>query len=254
MTHARPHLTTHGRAKGHSAIGGVAYRLGLKLYDKRTGEWHDYRRRVLNEEIIAAFTLAPAGAPSWATDAATVWEAVEAAELRKDSQVAHDFRIPVPFGLSGAEAEAMARSMAQHIVETWATVVSVGLHRDSPVDVLGQPKPFGKQGFHAHLYFPTRALAFDADAVRDADEDGQGGSDGWPWSDNPTPAVIRRCSQRSAGHGWARRAVRVADFDRQSATRYIAAVKSLVQSERRRMFDRKMRKAGLREARTARRL
>lgn len=77
---------------------------------------------------------------------------------------------------------------------------------------------------------------------------------GWPWSDNPTPAVIRRCSQRSAGHGWARRAVRVADFDRQSATRYIAAVKSLVQSERRRMFDRKMRKAGLREARTARRL
>lgn len=179
MTHARPHLTTHGRAKGHSAIGGVAYRLGLKLYDKRTDTWHDYRRRVLNEEIIAAFTLAPAGAPSWATDTPKVWEAVEAAELRKDSQVAHDFRIPVPFGLSGVEAEAMARSMAQHIVDTWATVVSVGVHRDSPVDALGQPKPFGKQGFHAHIYFPTRAMAFDADAVRADDENGQGGSDGW---------------------------------------------------------------------------
>jgi len=179
VTHARPHLTTHGRAKGHSALGGVAYRLGLKLYDKRTDTWHDYRRRVLNEEIVAAFTLAPAGAPSWATDAAKVWEAVEAAELRKDSQVAHDFRIPVPFGLSAEQAEAMARAMAQHIVDTWATVVSVGLHRDSPIDALGQPKPFGKQGFHAHIYFPTRALAFDADAVRDAGEDGQGDSDGW---------------------------------------------------------------------------
>lgn len=183
MTHARPHLTTHGRAQGHSALGGVAYRLGLKLYDKRTNTWHDYRRRVLNEEIIAAFTLAPAGAPSWATDAEKVWEAVEAAELRKDSQVAHDFRIPVPFGLSAEQAEAMARSMAQHIVTTWNTVVSVGLHRDSPVDALGQPKPFGKQGYHAHVYFPTRALAFDADALHAADEDDQGGSDGWRFTE-----------------------------------------------------------------------
>ncbi|MDR6641913.1 hypothetical protein J2X57_001120 [Luteibacter sp. 1214] len=178
MNHARPHLTTHGRAKGHSAIGGVAYRLGLKLYDKRTDTWHDYRRRVLNEEIIAAFTIAPMGAPDWATDAAKVWEAVEAAELRKDSQVAHDFRIPVPFGLNAEQAEAMARSMGQHIVETWATIVSVGLHRDSPVDALGQPKPFGKQGFHAHIYFPTRALSFHPDGVHD-DDDGQDGSDGW---------------------------------------------------------------------------
>ncbi|HEX7814402.1 MobA/MobL family protein [Dyella sp.] len=179
MTHARPHLTTHGRAKGHSALAGVAYRLGLRLYDKRTDTWHDYRRRILGEEIVAAFTLAPEGAPAWATDPAKVWEAVESAELRKDSQVAHDFRIPVPFGLSDEQAEAMARAMAQRIVSTWGTVVSVGVHRDSPVDVLGQPKPFGKQGFHAHLYFPTRALALDASAVRDADGEGQGGSDGW---------------------------------------------------------------------------
>jgi len=67
---------------------------------------------------------------------------------------------------------------------------------------------------------------------------------GWPWSDAPTAAVIRRCSQRSAGHGWARRAVKVADFDRQSATRYTAAIRALVESERRRMFDQKMPRAG----------
>ena len=183
MTHARPHLQTHARGKGHSAVAGVAYRLGLRLQDKRTGEWHDYRRRALGEEIVAAFTLAPAGAPAWATDPAVVWDAVEAAELRKDSQVAHDFRIPIPFGLTDADAEAMARAMAQHIVSDWHTVVSVGLHRDSPVDAMGLPKPPGKQGFHAHVYFPTRALAFDADAARDPDEDGQGGSDGWAFGE-----------------------------------------------------------------------
>ena len=77
---------------------------------------------------------------------------------------------------------------------------------------------------------------------------------GWPWSDAPTVPVIRRCTRRAEGQGWARRAVRVADFDRQSATRYIAAVRDLVQAERRRMFDRKMRKTGLSQTRPARRI
>ncbi|WP_176809140.1 MobA/MobL family protein [Dyella sp. 333MFSha] len=183
MSHARPHLSTHARGKGHSAIAGVAYRLGLRLLDKRTGEWHDYRHRALGDEVVAAFTLAPEGAPAWATDPFLVWNAVEAAELRKDSQVGHDFRIPIPFGLTDSQAEAMARSMGQHIVADWHTVVSVGLHRDSPVDAMGLPKPPGKQGFHAHVYFPTRALAFDAEAVRDPDESGQGGSDGWAFGE-----------------------------------------------------------------------
>lgn len=66
---------------------------------------------------------------------------------------------------------------------------------------------------------------------------------GWPWSDAPTAPVIRRCIKRSDGNGWARRALKVADFDRQSATRYTAAVRQLVQQERRRMFDRKMPKS-----------
>jgi hypothetical protein len=66
---------------------------------------------------------------------------------------------------------------------------------------------------------------------------------GWPWSEAPTKAVILRCTKRSDGNGWASRALKVADFDRQSAVRYTAAVRQLVQSERRRMFDRKMPKA-----------
>jgi len=77
---------------------------------------------------------------------------------------------------------------------------------------------------------------------------------GWPWSDAPTVPVIRRCTKRAEGQGWARRAVMVADFDRQSAVRYTAAIRDLVQRERRRMFDGKMRKAGLNPTRTTRRL
>lgn len=98
VLHARPHLETHNRKAGHSAIAGVAYRLGLRLYDRRMGEWHDYRRRKLGEEVVRALTVAPEGAPAWATDPAELWARVEAAEKRKDAQVARDYRIPIPFG------------------------------------------------------------------------------------------------------------------------------------------------------------
>lgn len=61
--HARPHLETHSRSAGHSAVAGVAYRLGLRLYDKRTDTWRDYRKLQLGEEIVLALTVAPPGAP-----------------------------------------------------------------------------------------------------------------------------------------------------------------------------------------------
>jgi hypothetical protein len=158
VLHARPHLETHNRGAGHSAIAGVAYRLGLRLLDRRTGQWHDYRRRQLGEEIVRALTVAPEGAPAWATDPAELWARAEAAEKRKDAQVARDYRIPVPFGLTDQQAGDLAEEMARYIAEQLTTSVSLGLHRDGELDALGALKPPEKQGFHAHLYFPTRRL------------------------------------------------------------------------------------------------
>ncbi|MET4677725.1 MULTISPECIES: MobA/MobL family protein [unclassified Luteibacter] len=156
--HARPHLETHRRSSGHSAVAGVAYRLGLRLLDRQTGVWHDYRKRKIGEEIVRALTIAPEGAPEWATDPDELWNRVEAAEKRKDSQVARDYRIPIPFGLTDQQAGDMAEEMARFISCQLHTAVSLGLHRDSHMDALGAEKPEGKIGFHAHLYFPTRRL------------------------------------------------------------------------------------------------
>lgn len=157
--HARPHLETHNRKQNHSAVAGAAYRLGLKLFDERTGKWHDFRRRKLGEEIVRALTVAPKDAPAWATDPQKLWNRVEAAENRKDAQVARDYRIPIPFGLSDAQAGDLAEEMARYIAANLNVPVSMGLHRDADTDVLGVVKPNDKQGFHAHLYFPTRRLA-----------------------------------------------------------------------------------------------
>lgn len=158
MSHARPHLETHSRAKGHSAVAGAAYRLGLRLYDRRAGQWHDFRRRALGEEIVRALTIAPDGAPDWASDPDELWNRAEAAERRKDAQVARDYRIPIPFGLTDAQAGDLAQAMAEFIARELGTAVSLGLHRDADVDALGQVKPPDRQGFHAHLYFPTRRI------------------------------------------------------------------------------------------------
>jgi hypothetical protein len=167
--HARPHLEVHSRSKGHSSVAGCAYRLGLRLYDERAGVWHDYRKRELGEEIVRALTVAPPNAPAWATDPAQLWNKVEMAEKRKDAQVARDYRIPIPFGLSDQDAGDLAEAMARFICEELQVPVSLGLHRDADRDALGNLKPSGKQGFHAHLYFPTRPLL----AVADGD-DGKG--------------------------------------------------------------------------------
>ncbi|PMQ06541.1 Mobilization protein A [Dyella sp. AD56] len=156
--HARPHLETHNRAKGHSAVAGAAYRLGLRLYDPLDNQWHDYTRRAIGEEIVRATTIAPAGAPAWATDPQILWVRVRQAEKRRDAQEARDFRIPIPFGLSDKQAGDLAEEMAQFIVRELHTPVSMGLHRDASVDALGNTKPSHKVGFHAHLYFPTRRL------------------------------------------------------------------------------------------------
>ncbi len=159
VLHARPHLQTHTRSSGHSAVAGAAYRLGLRLYDEQTNRWHDYRKRALGEEIVRALTVAPDGSPDWATDPAQLWNRAEASEKRKDAKVARDYRIPIPFGLTDQQAGDMAEAMARFIAQELSTAVSLGLHRDGELDALGMPKPAEKQGYHAHLYFPTRKLA-----------------------------------------------------------------------------------------------
>lgn len=165
LRHARPHLEIHTRSKGHSAVAGVAYRLGLKLWDERLQVWHDYTRRALGEEVVMALTVAPDGAPQWATDPGELWNRVELAEKRKDSQVARDYRIPVPLGLDDQRAGQLAEKLARFIMSELGTPVSVGLHRDADTDALGQVKPPEKQGYHAHLYFPSRPLVVSSPAV-----------------------------------------------------------------------------------------
>lgn len=73
--------------------------------------------------------------------------------------MARDYRAPIPRGLTDQQAGALAEELARFVSSALCVPVSVGLHRDAERDALGEIKRTEKQGFHAHLYFPTRALA-----------------------------------------------------------------------------------------------
>jgi hypothetical protein len=60
--------------------------------------------------------------------------------------------------LDDERAGQLAQRLARFIMGELGTPVSVGLHRDAAVAALGQVKPNHLQGYHAHLYFPSRPL------------------------------------------------------------------------------------------------
>lgn len=136
------HVKTFSRSKGDSAVAACAYRLGVSLRDERTGRTHDYTKR---RGIYACFSYAPDDAPAWAHDAGACWQNAEAAEKRKDACVAREFEFSLPRELTPDQNEALARDIAQHLVERFGFAASVGLH-----DFHTQP--------HAHILATTRVI------------------------------------------------------------------------------------------------
>ena len=132
-----------GRAHGHSAVSAAAYRAGVRLTDARTGKTHDYtRKRGCNGAVI----VAPEGSPRWALDRAELWNQAEAAERRRDAQVAREINLALPRELDPEAARALALRFAAEQFASRGMVADVACHH------LGGSNP------HAHLLLTTRAL------------------------------------------------------------------------------------------------
>lgn len=138
---------------GISATAAIAYRSGGIVTDYRTGEVHDYtrKRRIGHTEIVL-----PPGAPSWASHREALWNAVEAAEPRKDARLMHEFIVALPHGLTPEQEIAMVRDLAQSVADRHGLPVDFAIHGDDPKKWDGSAK--GIVGKHAHLAMPTREL------------------------------------------------------------------------------------------------
>lgn len=139
------------RSKGRSATGAAAYRAGERIHDERTGTTHDYTRKrgVDHSEIIA-----PDDAPEWAHDREQLWNRVEAAERRKDAQVAREVEVALPRELDDEQQRELATGYARDQFVERGMIADVCLHHqdgDNP---------------HAHILLTMRELDGDGFSSR----------------------------------------------------------------------------------------
>ncbi len=163
-------VKTISRSAGRSATAAAAYRAGVEILDTRTGEVHDYRRKggVEHTELVL-----PVDAPEWARDRAALWNAAEAAEVRKNSTVAREFEIALPSELSGEARRSLAVDFAREIVARHGCAVDVAIHEPG--------REGDSRNHHAHLLLTTRRLGSEGftEKTRELDQRQSGEVDYW---------------------------------------------------------------------------
>ena len=113
--------------------------------------------------------LLPAGAAAKFADSAMLWNAAEAAERRKDAQVAREIVLALPANadLTDADRIELARSFAERHFVSKGLAVQLDVHAPHEGDIESE-----RANWHAHLLITTRRLEgeeFAAKKARDLD-------------------------------------------------------------------------------------
>jgi MobA/MobL family len=140
------HAGIHSRAKGHSAVAGAAYRAGEKLLDQRTGLTQDNSRR---DDVLYSAIFAPKNAPEWVYDRAELWNHVEEAEKRKDSQLAREINAALPWQLDEKHREYMVKDFAYDLTRK-GLVVDANIH--------DAHEGGSDKNIHVHMMITTRTV------------------------------------------------------------------------------------------------
>ena len=117
------------RNEGRSVVAAASYRAAAKLKDHRLGETFDFTRKagVEHSEI-----LLPKGAPAWMADREKLWNAVEKAEKRKDSQLAREVQVSLPREMNLEQQVSLVRDFVQNQMTSRGMVADVCVHHDNP--------------------------------------------------------------------------------------------------------------------------
>lgn len=134
------------RSAGRSSVAAAAYRIGERLHDERMDIVHDYRAR---SGVVSSFTIAPAGAPEWATDPERLWNAAEAKE-RVNGVVARELRLALPASCSPEARQSIVEDMSAELVSRYGVAVSAAIHLPD--------KDGSDRNHHAHILFTTREM------------------------------------------------------------------------------------------------
>ena len=139
--------TMISRSQGRSATAAAAYRVAERIEDRRTGLTFDYAARggVDHTEI-----LAPDHAPDWVRDRSELWNRVEEAETRKNSQVAREVRVALPAELTHAQRLELVREFVRSQFVDRGMVADIALHAPGRIG--------DERNHHAHILLTTREV------------------------------------------------------------------------------------------------
>jgi ATP-dependent exoDNAse (exonuclease V) alpha subunit len=105
----------------------------------------------LHKEILVPSEY-PGADMAWAKDRASLWNAAEAAESRKNARVAREYLVVLPVELDAGSRVGLAREFAQELADRYRFAVDVAVH--APRDFPGSDP----RNFHAHLLATTREV------------------------------------------------------------------------------------------------
>lgn len=153
------------RSTGGSAVRSAAYNARATIRDERTGEHFSFAHRDTPEHHEL---LLPEGVDAQTfKDAAVLWNAAEAAEKRKDAQVAREIVLALPANkeLNHEDRVELARSFAQEHFVAKGLAVQLDVHRPHEGDSAGE-----RANHHAHLLITTRRVEGDRLSTKKARE------------------------------------------------------------------------------------
>ena len=135
------------RANGSSVVAAAAYRSASRLHDQRLDRHHDFSNKA---GVVHSDVMLPDAAPEEWRDREKLWNAVEAAEVRKDAQLAREVEFAIPRELDQAEGIRLAREFVAREFVTRGMIADLNVHWDVGAD--GMLKP------HAHVMLTMREV------------------------------------------------------------------------------------------------
>jgi Ti-type conjugative transfer relaxase TraA len=146
------------RANGSSSLASAAYRSASRLHDQRLDRHHDFSSKT---GVVHSEVLLPEGAPEHLADREKLWNAVEAAELRKDAQLSREVEFALPRELDQAEGIRLAREFVEREFVARGMIADLNVHWEIAAN--GEPKP------HAHVMLTMREVGEDGFGQKNRD-------------------------------------------------------------------------------------
>jgi ATP-dependent exoDNAse (exonuclease V) alpha subunit len=149
-------MKNFSRSDGSNGPSAAAYRAGERIRDERSGRIYDHSARgdVLHKEIILPSQFAE-HEMHWARDRSSLWNTVEAAEKRRNSRVAREYTLALPFELNPDQRVKLVRGFAQELSDRYRFAVDLAVH--APREFPGSDP----RNFHAHLLATTREITLE---------------------------------------------------------------------------------------------